>query len=122
MKTFITVSALFLLMLVIILENAAYVNRVVDELTVTLQYATSENEIESNTKLQALRVQWEKEKIYIQASVAHKKIDTVNDLITSLLIYNEYGNREEYKKTAELLRCALEELRLLEEFSAVNIF
>ncbi len=122
MKTFVAVSAIFLLMLAVIRGNAVYINRVVDELTVTLQYANSENEIESNTKLQALRIQWEKEKSYIQASVAHKKIDTVSDLITSLLIYKRYGNQEEYEKTAELLRCAFEELRLLENFSAVNIF
>lgn len=122
MKSLAAVSVLFLLMLAVILGNSAYINRVVDELAVTLQYANSENETESNTKLQALRTQWEKEKIYIQASVAHKKIDTVSDLITSLLIYKRYGNQEEYEKTAELLRFALEELRLLEEFSAVNIF
>ncbi|MBE6662223.1 MAG: DUF4363 family protein [Ruminococcaceae bacterium] len=122
MKSLAAVSVLFLLMLAVILGNSAYINRVVDELAVTLQYANSENETESNTKLQALRTQWEKEKIYIQASVAHKKIDTVSDLITSLLIYKRYGNQEEYEKTAELLRFAFEELRLLEEFSAVNIF
>jgi len=121
-KSLAAVSVLFLLMLAVILGNSAYINRVVDELAVTLQYANSENETESNTKLQALRTQWEKEKIYIQASVAHKKIDTVSDLITSLLIYKRYGNQEEYEKTAELLRFAFEELRLLEEFSAVNIF
>ena len=120
MKTFIAVSVLFLLMIAVIFGNAVYINKVVDELTVALRYAEFEGKTESN--LQALRLQWEKEKIYIQASVTHKKIDTVNELITSLLIYNRYGNREEYEKTAELLRHALEELRLLEEFSAVNIF
>ena len=122
MKSFVAISVIFLLMIAVIANNAVYMNEAVDDFIVTLQFADESEDIDSMTKLEGLQIKWEKEKNYIQASVSHKKIDTINDLLTSLLIYKRHGNREEYEKTAELLRVAFEELRLLEEFSAVSIF
>jgi len=122
MKSFVAISVIFLLMIAVIASNAVYMNEAVDDFIVTLQFVDESENIDSMTKLEGLQIKWEKEKNYIQASVSHKKIDTINDLLISLLIYKRYGNQEEYEKTAELLRVAFEELRLLEEFSAVNIF
>lgn len=122
MKSFAAACMIFIVMLAAIIGNAAYINKTVDDFVVALQFANDGPQEESNIKLQGLKIKWEKEKNYIQASVSHHKIDTVNDLISSLLIYKEHGEKTEYERTAELLRIAFEELRLLEEVSAVNIF
>lgn len=122
MKSLATVCIIFFLMIAVIVSNAIYINKAVEDFIVTLQFADFSDDVDSTTKLEGIQVKWEKEKNYIQASVSHEKIDTISDLLTSLLIYKRHGNREEYEKTAELLRRAFEELRLLEELSAVNIF
>ncbi len=122
MKSFAFACLIFLLMIAAIISNAIYINQTVDDFIVTLQFVDSSDNVDSHIKLEGLQIKWEKEKKYIQASVSHKKIDTVSDLLTSLLIYNKHGNPEEYERTAELLRIAFEELRLLEDFSAANIF
>ncbi len=122
MKSLATVCIIFFLMIAVIVSNAIYINKAVEEFIVTLQFADFSDDVDSTTKLEGIQVKWEKEKNYIQASVSHEKIDTISDLLTSLLIYKRHENREEYEKTAELLRRAFEELRLLEELSAVNIF
>ncbi|MBO5305435.1 MAG: DUF4363 family protein [Clostridia bacterium] len=122
MKAFAAVCVFFSLMIAVIVGNAIYINRTVDDFIVTLKYAEFPDGTNAPTDLEGIRIKWEKEKNYIQASVSHDKIDKVSELITSLLIYKRHGHRAEYEKTAELLRVAFEELRLLEELSAVNIF
>ncbi len=122
MRSFAITCIIFLVMVAAVLNNARYVSQTVDELITTLQLATASEPAERRLQLQGLQLQWEKEKKYIQASISHLKVDIVSDLISSLLIYNEYGNRMEYEKTAALLRAAFEEFRLLEDFSAANIF
>jgi hypothetical protein len=122
MRSFAITCVIFLVMIVAVLNNALYISRTIDELITTLRFVDVLDPVKSQLQLQGLQTQWEKEKKYIQASVSHLKVDTVSDLISSLLIYNGYGNRVEYEKTAALLRAALEELQLLEEFSAINIF
>lgn len=122
MRSFLITCSIFLAMIVFVLCNALYINRTVDEFITTLQITVPNGSSESTIRLQKLQNRWEKDKKYVQASVSHLKIDAVSNLISSLLIYNEFENQEEYKKTAALLCAALEELRLLEKFSAENIF
>lgn len=121
MKSFAATCIIFLVMLIAVFNNSRYISRTVDDLTASLEFIDLTNAKESEVRLDGLKRKWEKEKKYIQGSVSHLKIDTVSDLISSLLIYYKHGNAEEYEKTAALLRAALEELRLLEEFSAENI-
>ena len=122
MRSFVITCIIFLVMIAAILNNSLYINRTVDELIATIQSTDPSDFEESQIRLSGLQIQWEKEKKYVQGSVSHLKIDTVSDLISSLLIYNKHKNREEYEKTAALLCAALEELRLLEKISADNIF
>lgn len=121
MKTFVIICLIFLLMIAVMIGNAAYVNRTVEDLISTLHLIDS-SASDPTTAIEEMSLKWEKEKTFIQISVPHTKIDTVSDLITSLIIYDRYQNQTEYKKTAKLLNRALEELRLPEKISAVNIF
>lgn len=121
MKSFVITLGIFFLMLAIIMGNAVYINKTVLQFIDSLQILDLMPPKERQIKLVALQIQWKKEKNIIQASVSHTKIDTVSDLLDSLIIYNEYQKPDEYKKTAALLRNAFEELRLLEEISAANI-
>ncbi|MBO4979869.1 MAG: DUF4363 family protein [Clostridia bacterium] len=93
-----------------------------DEMVTVLAYAEPSSSPQTRAELEGVQIKWEKEKKHIQVSISHLKIDTVSNLISSLLIYNEHGEWVEYEKTAALLRAALEEIRQLEKFSAENIF
>ncbi len=122
MRSFAITLLLALVMILSVLNNSIYINRVVDEMVTVLAFEEPSASLQSPAKLEGLQIKWEKEKRRIQVSVTHLKIDTVSNLISSLLIYNEHGEWVEYKKTAALLRAALEEIRQLEKFSAENIF
>lgn len=122
MKSILVACALFFLMIATIVGNALYVNKTVDGLLGALE-ATDPSESEQNARrLQELEALWEKEKKYVQVSVSHQKIDTVSDLLSSLLIYNKHHDLVEYEKTAALLSAAMEELRLPEKLSGENVF
>ena len=77
-------------MIATIVGNALYVNKTVDGLLGALEAADPSDPEQNARRLQELEALWEKEKKYVQVSVSHQKIDTVSDLLSSLLIYNEY--------------------------------
>ena len=108
-------------MLAIITANALYIDKTVDNFIDTIQRLEFLDSDLRFLELQAISAQWNKEKDIIQASVSHTKIDTVSDLLASLIIYEEYGDRTEYQKTALLLCNAFEELRMLEKLNVTNI-
>lgn len=121
MKAVALTLALFFLMLAIITANALYIDKTVDNFIDTIQRLEFLDSDLRFLELQAISAQWNKEKDIIQASVSHTKIDTVSDLLASLIIYEEYGDRTEYQKTALLLCNAFEELRMLEKLNVTNI-
>lgn len=121
MKSFAITCGLFLLMIAVIISNAIFVNQSVDDFIGTLNAADPQNREDCLLVLDGIRIKWEKEKNIIQSSVSHTKIDTVSDLLDSIAVYASHENFEEYEKTAALLINAFEELRLLEDLSAVNI-
>ena len=108
-------------MLGVITTTALYVDKTVDSFVSAIQRLEFSDTDLRQQELQAITLQWNKEKDIIQASISHTKIDTVTDLLASLIIYEEQGNRTEYKKTALLLCNAFEELRLLEKINVTNI-
>ena len=108
-------------MLAVITTNALYVDKTVDSFVDSIRRLEILDSDLRASELQAITLQWNKEKSIIQASVSHTKIDTVSDLLASLTIYEEYNNQTEYKKTALLLCNAFEELRLLEKINVTNI-
>ena len=122
MKTAALTLTIFLLALAIITANALYIEKTVGHFIDNIEKLEPLEHGQRFSKLQTLETQWNKEKNIIQISVCHTKIDTVSDLLASLIVYEEYGNRQEYQKTAKLLCNAFEELRLLEELSITNIF
>lgn len=122
MRSFAITLLLVLVMILSVINNSIYINRVVDEMVTVLAYAEPSSSPQTRAELEGVQIKWEKEKKHIQVSISHLKIDTVSNLISSLLIYNEHGEWVEYEKTAALLRAALEEIRQLEKFSAENIF
>ena len=122
MRSFAVTLLLVLVMILSVINNSIYINRVVDEMLTVLAYAEPSSSPLTRAELEGVQIKWEKEKKRIQVSISHLKIDTVSNLISSLLIYNEHGEWVEYEKTAALLRAALEEIRQLEKFSAENIF
>lgn len=121
MKSFAITYTLFFLMIAAIIGNAVFVNHSVDDFISTLKAADPENREECLLALDGIQIKWEREKDIFQASVSHTRIDTVSDLLASIAVYASYENHEEYEKTAALLVNAFEELRLLEDLSAVNI-
>ena len=122
MKAFALTLVLFALMLAIIAANAVYVDKTVGGFIDNIQRLEVLVPDQRHSELQALLLQWNQQKNIIQGAVSHTKIDTVSDLLASLIIYEEYGNRQEYQKTALLLCNAFEELRLLEKLYVTNIF
>ena len=121
MKTFTLTLALFLFMLAVITANALYIDKTVEGFIETIHKLELSPTDTRHLELQGLSEQWTRQKNIIQASVSHTKIDTVSDLLSSLIIYEEHQNIEEYKKTALHLCNAFEELRLLEKLYVTNI-
>lgn len=120
MRGFFTTVCIFSIILGIILLNKIYLTH-----TAT-NFLERANELEEQipkdiSQIKSLQEDWDKSKDIMQISVAHKRIDTVTDLMDSLLAYAFLQDEAEYKKTAALLINALEEIRRFEEFSAVNI-
>lgn len=122
MKAVTLTFAIFVLTLTIIISNALYIEKTVGHYIDSIQTMDLLPHDQRLSKLHILEKRWNKEKNIIQTSVCHTKIDTVSDLLSSLIVYEEYRNPQECQRTAKLLCSALEELRLLEELSITNIF
>lgn len=118
MRTFIISTVIFILLIAVITINFIYINRVSDRLTDLADAAASDITDENLSELESY---WNKNIGKISLSVNFTSINGVSSRIASIRALFEANDPFIHREFA-LLKEDIREIRLLEQFSALNIF
>ncbi|MGM9631884.1 MAG: DUF4363 family protein [Eubacteriales bacterium] len=121
MKGFIITSVLFIIMIVLIGANCAYVNNVADSLLgIVLEISPSPSK-ENQEIINELQEKFQSSKMLLGISISTKDIESLSDCIDSVSSANKAGDEARLPTEIELLKNAIETIRKLERFSVDNI-
>lgn len=122
MKSLFISLSLFLAMLGAILWNGQHFAKITRQYESMVREAAYEEPEKSRLILSDLAGRWRKTADVVQITVSHTRVDNITALIDSMLSGLDANDEGEYKKSAALLLNAFAELRLMEEFTFINIF
>lgn len=121
MKGFIITSVLFIIMIVLIGANYAYINSVADSLLdIVLEISPSPSK-ENQEIINKLQEKFQSSKMLLGISISTKDIESLSDCIDSVSSANQAGDEARLPTEIELLKNAIETIRKLERFSVENI-
>lgn len=120
MRTLIVVSAIFILLLTVMLFNYRYINETADEL-VYLTETLSLGDIYCTEKIEEIEKKWEKSSYVFSLTVSFKDIDYLGETLLALKSAAKTKDEIEFERYKTLLIDAIDGVRRLERFSIINI-
>lgn len=121
MKSFIATLIIFVLLLVIIVFNFFYINRVGDNMTEMVNALEFYDSTGCKAGLERLYGYWKDNEAKVSLSVSYIELNSVDDNMTKMISYFECDDRTEFECSRASLLNAIEEMRRLEAFSIKNI-
>lgn len=122
MRAFKAAFAIFLLLVLAIAVNAAYIKHTGELFSTQLEQLPAQASADALTEVRKLRAHWKKAQGIINISVGYCETDRFDELLLSIEAYCTLGNTEEYRRTIALAQNAARDLSRLEQLSLINIF
>lgn len=122
MKSFYTVTVLFILMLLASSYNCIYIRNLSDELIQSCEQfdQTASPELVTE-RTQKIRDRWESQRKFVQITVNHTEIELIDNTIDEFCVYAQYGTEADFQRAKQIAVNALEELRQSETLFPTNI-
>ncbi|MBQ8275516.1 MAG: DUF4363 family protein [Clostridia bacterium] len=111
MKSFFFTLLLFVLMLSAIWLNAVYLDRLTEEMLLTLDSLPNGTAAAAIPRAEKLYLQWQKARDRVTLSVCRTKIDRVDDALVAMRVYFEQRKTADYLAARETLRGCIVNLR-----------
>ena len=122
MKAAVVSGILLAVIALLILINAAYVNRTVDALVAAVEALPSTPQADTCQQVTHILSRLQSVETVLSLSVPYPAIDRSIELCRSLLCYAETGAENDYAMTRDLLTDALRDMGRLERLQTKNIF
>lgn len=122
MRGFIITSGLFIALIVTIIFNYGYVNKVHNDMHQMVAELSNEPTEENTDLIQKLIDYWEKKNILLSVSVSFREIDNLSNALDSLYAANKSEDIAQFMIYKELAQNAIDAIMRLERFTIDNIF
>ena len=121
MRSFIISLVLAVILLVCIVLNNFYINRLADQMLEQLDALPCIDDPACISQAQTLLANWDEQVEYVRLSVGYTVVDRVCEQATTLLACAECGDFYGFQTALALLRDAIGDMRRLEVISISNI-
>ena len=121
MKTGIFVLLLLLAMLLCVLCNALYINKVAFEMENRLSDLSAPPAEDAKKEIDMLQAYWERQTPYLSLSVGFPLLDRIGEQLRLLGVYAENGDVFGYTEALTILRDCMRDLCRLEQCSVENL-
>ena len=122
MKSFVVTLIIFFVLIAFIIFNYAVVNRYSECLRNMTEALPASDAGDCLEKITALSDEWQRHRCFISFSAGISSLQSIDDLLDSLLVACKSGNNYEFEKSKALLINAFEGLAQFESFSPEDIF
>lgn len=121
MKGFSIATALLIILVICIILNCNFINEAYNQLSDLAKQIETHPCEENSAIINELKIYWKSKISWISLSVSHKEIDNLSNIIDTILVSNESGDRVNLMTNLELLKNSIETIVRLEQFSVKNI-
>ncbi len=121
MKAWIASLVLLLALIVLIVVNANYVNRVSEHICTTAD-ALSFEDAQAKNVIEDLDQFWNRHRPYMALSIGYRDLDHLSEALISLRSAYDTQNASDFELYRRIISDAADELARLERFSVENLF
>lgn len=121
MRGLVITSILFLILVCIIILNAFFVQKSIENMKKNINSLNYVPCKENEDIIDAFIKEWEKTSIWLSFSVSYSDIQDMTDMIDALKAANQTQNLNQFQIHVELLLNAIDEIGRLENLSIKNI-
>ena len=121
MRALITSLALFGVLLIGIIINCIYVNRISEDLMLRAKEISTVHDESTISKLENLKKHFKKHESILLLSQSYLSVSKVDDCIDGAIAYAKLGDESGFQNTRAILISAIYDLSRLEKFSVKNI-
>lgn len=121
MRGFIITVCFFIILIICIILNFIYINRVHDDMHQMVSQLASAPCEENKEQIEKIQEYWESKISILSISVNFREIDNLSNAIDSLSAANNSNNQTQFAIYKELTQNAIDAMMRLEKFSIRNI-
>lgn len=122
MKGFIITVALSITLMVCIIINYNFVNKVHDTMHSMVEQLSNMPSNKNEEIIVSLKQYWDSKNTLLSFSVSFREIDDLSNKLDSMYAANQSGNTSQFLISKELLQNAIDAIMRLERFSVKNMF
>ena len=121
MKALIASLIIFGILLIGIIVNCVYVNRISEDLLLQINSIGGVEDAGALSKLENLKMHFEKHEGILLLSLSYLAVNKVDDSIDGAIAYAKYGDESGFQNAKAILINAINDLARLEKLSFKNI-